>query len=385
MAKNEYKPVGMLQVDENAVSNAVNQMVGNNNTIIKNLQDDYRKQQDYELQREIADYNKYADQRNFVENQSRFNRNLAEKQRQGDRAYELGVRAQNESELNGRTNRDIARGQFNLASKQFGLEQQAVDEAKNLKANTQKVFKTILQIDAATKTLQDYAKTKNKTLDQEFLGNNEYFSDSDSEIAKARNIYFNRHKLLLDADPAALANVFALGSNKPEDQNGVSGIIGRLLGDVVRNATTILPVGGSSAGTPAQPAIQNPVGTVVDALQAIEDGKAKKQLTKSIQALQGLESSGDAYNSANAAGQQIQAIMPFAYEAFKQNPPKDLTWDFDPNANNPLENPWVKWFLNYLRTNGLTSSSRLSNWINTDGKNALKFYMDYAKDNISNN
>lgn len=72
MAKNEYKPVGMLQVDEDAVANAVNQMVGNNNTIIKNLQDDYRKQQEhelkqqeYDLQKDIADYNKYADQRNY--------------------------------------------------------------------------------------------------------------------------------------------------------------------------------------------------------------------------------------------------------------------------------------------------------------------------------
>ena len=380
MAKNEYKPVGMLQVDENAVSNAVNQMVGNNNTIIKNLQDDYRKQQDYELQREIADYNKYADQRNFVENQSRFNRNLAEKQRQGDRAYELGVRAQNETELNGRTNRDIARGQFNLASKQFDLEQQAVDEAKNLKANTQKAFKTILQIAEATKTLQDHAKTKNKSLNQDYLGNDENFQDSAPDIKKARDIYLNRNRLLLDTDPAALANVFALGSNKPEDQNGVSGILGRLTADVVRNATTILPVGGSSVGTPAQPAIQNPVSTAVGALQAMENEKAKEQLKESIQALQGLESSDDAYNSANAAGHQIQAIMPFAYETFNQNPPQGLTWgDFDPNANNPLENSWVKWFLEYLKKNGLTSPARLSHWIDKGGKKALKLYANYAR------
>lgn len=370
MAKNEYKPVGMLQVDENAVSNAVNQMVGNNNTIIKNLQDSLQKQQDYDLQKDIAEYNKYADERNFNENQRRFDENLVEKKLRGDQAYELGVRAQTENERNGATNRRIADSQNAISWKQMDLAQKAVDDAAKLKADTRVAYTTLLKLSAAEDALRNHAKQNQQTFDQNFLLNNDYFTDS--SLKAARDLYIGRQKVLAGLDPAALANVWALGSSNPQDQRFAPGILGRLIGNTVAAATTSLPLGGANAAANAQPAAaanQNPVSNTVTALQ-------QAQLKSYIKTLLDLEKDyyNEDYNTGNAVGNQLSQIMPFAYQAFNANKPNGVTWGFNSTESNPLGNAWVNWFLQYLQDNGLTTQDRFKGWINNKGKNALSWY-----------
>lgn len=369
MAKNEYKPVGMLQVDENAVSNAVNQMVGNNNTIIKNLQDSLQKQQDYDLQKDIAEYNKYADERNFNENQRRFDENLVERKLRGDQAYELGVRAQTENERNGATNRNIANSQNALSWTQMNMAKKEQADADKLKADTRKAYTTLFKLSAAEEALKNHAKLNKQTFDQAFLLNDDYFADK--SLKAARDLYIGRQNVLAGLDPAALANVWALGSSNPQDQRFAPGILGRLIGNTVAAATTSLPLGGANAAANAQPttaANQNPVNTTVTALQ-------QAQLKPYIKTLLDFEKYyNEDYNTGNAVGNQLLQIMPFAYQAFNANIPKGVTWGFDSDESSPLDNAWVKWFLQYLQDNGLTTQDRFKGWINNKGKNALSWY-----------